>query len=83
MGKPHVPADLIWLKHEPRWKAWAERRLKSGTKSTQVKLQYTRDYGVTASLKAALQKHSVELQANYTALQSTEWECDVTFAPLG
>lgn len=70
---PSVPADLVWLPHEPLWQEVAQARLESGLDSFIIDVRSTDDYGVNASLKAFVAKAGLKAGGAFMEHRNTVW----------
>jgi hypothetical protein len=77
---PLIPADLIWLPHEPLWQEVAQARLESGLDSFIIDVRSTDDYGVNASLKALVAKAGLEAGGAFIEHRNTIWRLQGTFS---
>lgn len=77
---PSVPADCVWLPHEPLWQEVAQARLESGLDSFVVDVRSTDDYGVNAGLKALVAKAGLEAGGAFVAHRNTVWRLQGTFS---
>lgn len=79
---PAVPDDLAWYAHEPLWREVARARLDAGLRSFRIDVKYTDDFGVHASLKAAVAEVGLEVGGSFTEHQDTVWRFEGTFGEL-
>jgi hypothetical protein len=77
---PSVPADLVWLSHEPLWQEVAQARLESGLDSFVVDVRSTDDYGVNAGLKALVAKAGLDAGGAFVEHRNTVWRLQGTFS---
>jgi len=77
---PWVPADLVWLPHEPLWQEVARARLESGLDSFVIDVRSTDDYGVNARLKALVAKAGLEAGGAFVEHRNTVWRLQGTFS---
>lgn len=77
---PSVPANLVWLPHEPLWQEVAQARLESGLDSFIVDVRSTDDYGVNAGLKALVAKAGLETGGAFVEHRNTVWRLQGTFS---
>jgi hypothetical protein len=77
---PSVPADLVWLPHEPLWQEVVQARLESGLDSFVLDVRSTDDYGVNASLKALVSTAGLEAGGSFVEHRATIWRLQGTFS---
>ncbi len=77
---PSIPANVVWLPHEPLWQEVAQARLESGLDSFVVDVRSTDDYGVNASLKALVTKAGLEAGGAFVEHRNTLWRLQGTFS---
>jgi hypothetical protein len=77
---PSVPADLVWLPHEPLWQEVVQARLESGLDSFILDIRSTDDYGVNANLRALVSKAGLEAGGSFVEHRATIWRLQGTFA---
>jgi hypothetical protein len=77
---PSVPADVVWLPHEPLWQEVAQARLESGLDSFVIDVRSTDDYGVNAGLKALVAKAGLEAGGAFVEHRNTIWRLEGTFS---
>jgi len=77
---PSVPADLVWLPHEPLWQEVAQARIESGLDSFVIDVRSTEDYGVNASLKALVLKAGLDAGGSFVEHRHTVWRLQGTFS---
>jgi hypothetical protein len=77
---PSVPADLVWLPHEPLWQEVAQARLESGLDSFVLDVRSTDDYGVNTRLKALVAKAGLEAGGAFVEHRNTVWRLQGTFS---
>lgn len=77
---PSVPADLVWLPHEPLWQEVAQARLEAGLDSFVVDVRSTDDYGVNAGLKALVANAGLEVGGSFVEHRNTVWRLQGTFS---
>lgn len=79
-GDPVIPSGLVWYEHEPSWLALARRRMQFKTKTFNVELVYSEDYGISAELHVGLEKLGIKFGGNYQRFETTRWDFEGTFA---
>jgi hypothetical protein len=79
-GTPRVPANLIWLPHEPLWQEIVDARLVSGLTSFVLDVRSHEDFGVNTSLKALVAKSGLEAGGSFIEHRATLWRIEGTFA---
>jgi hypothetical protein len=77
---PWVPADLVWLPHEPLWQEVAQARLESGLDSFVIDVRSTDDYGVNARLKVLVAKAGLEAGGAFVEHRNTVWRLQGSFS---
>lgn len=77
---PSVPTDQVWYPHEPTWRSIAESRIEFGLSDFSLKLQYMRDFDVTADLAAKAKQAGFSLGGSFEKHKSTTWIIEGTFA---
>jgi hypothetical protein len=77
---PSIPADLVWLPHEPLWQEVAQARLESGLDSFVLDVRSTDDYGVNARLKALVAKAGLEAGGAFVEHRNTVWRLQGAFS---
>jgi hypothetical protein len=77
---PSVPADLVWLPHEPLWQEVVQARLESGLDSFVIDVRSTDDYGVNAGLKALVARAGLEAGGAFVEHRNTVWRLQGTFS---
>jgi hypothetical protein len=77
---PSVPANLVWLPHEPLWQEVVQARLESGLDSFVVDVRSTDDYGVNATLKALVSKAGLEAGGSFVEHRATIWRLQGAFS---
>ena len=75
-----MPADLVWLPHEPLWQEVALARLESGLDSFVIDVRSTDDYGVNAGLKALVSKAGLEAGGAFVEHRNTIWRLQGSFS---
>jgi hypothetical protein len=79
---PRVPEGLIWYPHETTWQTVADARLNHGLEEFSLTVSYEDNFGVDASLKAAVAGTHIALGGEFGAHEATLWRLVGTFAPM-
>jgi hypothetical protein len=73
---PALPEGLVWYPQEPSWQMVAAGRLKHGLTDFELKVEWTDDYGVTASF------HDKVVRKKVLNFGATSWRISPPFGQL-
>jgi hypothetical protein len=80
---PKLPPNLVWYNDEPSWKEIAEGRLQGRLSTFSLNLDYARDYGVNAKLKAQCDAAGFESGGIFCDFEMSKWTLAGKFPKSG
>jgi hypothetical protein len=78
---PHPPVGGAWFPHEQAWATMVEARLKGEVEQLNLTLEYSDDYGISASFAKQVDRSPFEVGGKFTSFLRTVWCFQADFRP--